>query len=136
MYIGKLKVRKLLFNKLVNIRGANMANKVAEVNLEHGMPTVNAALLKMTNSLNTYKRQGYKAVIVIHGYGSSGVGGSIKTAVIKCLGDNSMRGIVRVYVSGEQWFNRKREMLDLCKDLGNYENKIAGNNGVTVVALR
>ena len=113
-----------------------MSNKVAEVNLEYGMPTVDAALIKMRNSLTTYKMQGYKAVILIHGYGASGVGGSIKTAVIRGLGENSMRGLVRDYVCGDQWFNRKREMLDMCKDLGNFERKIASNNGVTVVLLR
>jgi len=113
-----------------------MLNKVAEVNLEYGMPTVDAALLKMRNSLTTYKRQGYKAVILIHGYGASGVGGSIKSAVIRSLGENSMRGIVRAYVGGEQWFDRRREIIDICKDLGNFERKIASNNGVTVVLLR
>ncbi|HEY5561773.1 MAG TPA: hypothetical protein VIK72_08480 [Clostridiaceae bacterium] len=113
-----------------------MSNKVAEVNLEYGMPTVDTALIKMKNSLITYKMQGYKAVILIHGYGASGVGGSIKTAVIRCLRENSMRGIVRVYVGGDQWFNRKREILDICKDLKNFERKIASNNGVTVVLLK
>jgi len=113
-----------------------MSNKVAEVNLEYGMPTVDAALVKMRNSLTTYKRQGYKAVILIHGYGASGVGGSIKIAVIRSLEENSMRGIVRAYVGGEHWFNRKKEMLEVCKDLGNFERKIANNNGVTVVLLR
>lgn len=43
--------------------------------------------------------------------GASGVGGSIKAAVIKCLGENTLRGIVRAYVGGEQWFNRKREII-------------------------
>lgn len=110
--------------------------KVVEVNIEYGMPTVDTALQKVKNSLATLKRIGCKAVIVIHGYGSSGVGGSIKTAVIKCLGDNSMRGIVKLFVSGEQWYGKKREMLAICKDLQNYECRIANNEGVTVVILR
>ena len=113
-----------------------MNNKVAEINLEYGMPTVDMALQKMKSALTTYKGQGYKAVIVIHGYGSSGVGGSIKTAVTRCLAENSMRGIVRIHVSGEQWFNRKREALDICKSLESYERRIASNSGVTVVILR
>lgn len=113
-----------------------MSNKVAEVNLEIGMPTVEAALQKMRNSLTTFKRQGYIAVILIHGYGASGVGGSIKTAVASLLGESSMSGIIRTYVTGEQWYYRKREALEICKDLKNYERKIAGNNGITVVLLR
>jgi DNA-nicking Smr family endonuclease len=69
--------------------------------LEYNMPTVEVALQKMKNVLTTNKGLGCKAVILIHGYGSSGVGGSIKAAVTRCLSDNSMRGIVRAYVGGE-----------------------------------
>lgn len=113
-----------------------MRNKVAEVNLEYGMPGIDSALQNMKNALTTYKGQGLKAVILIHGYGSSGVGGGIKTAVTRCLGENSMRGIVRTYVGGEDWLNRKREILSMCKDLESYERRIANNNGITVVILR
>jgi hypothetical protein len=110
--------------------------KIAEVNLENGMPTVEEALTRMRNALNTFKRMGYKSVILIHGYGSSGVGGSIKAAVLKCLGDNSMRGIVRTFAGGEQWHYRKKELLSVCRDLAGSERKIAGNYGVTVVLLK
>ena len=68
-------------------------NKVAELNLEYDSPTIAEALLKMKNALMTYKGQGYKAVIVIHGYGSTGVGGGIKVAVRKCLGENASRDV-------------------------------------------
>lgn len=110
--------------------------KVVEVNLEYGMPTVDVALQRMKNSLTTHKRQGGKAVILIHGYGASGVGGSIKNAVKKCLSENSMRGIVKIYVGGEHWLDRKKEILAMCKSLENYEQSIANNDGVTVVILR
>ena len=111
-------------------------SKVAELNLECGNPTVTTAISNMKNALTTYKRQGYKAIILIHGYGSTGVGGSIKVAVTKCLCDDSMCGIVRSFVGGEQWYNRRREMLGVCKGLEDYERRILGNNGVTVVILR
>ena len=111
-------------------------NKVAELNLECGNPTVITAISKMKNALTTYKRQGYKAITLIHGYGSTGVGGSIKVAVTKCLCENSMCGIVRSHVGGEQWFNRKREMMGFCKGLESYGRRILGNEGITVVILR
>ena len=56
-------------------------NKVVELNLENGSPTIQAALQKLKNALSTYKGQGFKVVILIHGYGSTGVGGGIRTAV-------------------------------------------------------
>ena len=113
-----------------------MQSKVVEFNLEYDMPTVDVALQKLKNALTTYKGLGCKAVIIIHGYGASGVGGSIKAAVPRCLNDNSMRGIVRAYVGGGQWYNRKREILAMCKTLENYERRIANNEGVTVVILK
>lgn len=135
MYIA---VNDLIRNNIYSLlmKGGNMKNKVAEVNLEYGMPGIDIALQNMKNALTTYKGQGFKVVILIHGYGSTGVGGGIKTAVVKCLGENSMRGIVRTYVGGEQWVNRKKEMLSICKDLESYERRIANNYGITVVVLR
>ena len=111
-------------------------NKVAQVNLEYGSPTVAEALQKMKNALTTFKGQGYKAVIIIHGYGSTGVGGAIKAAVRKCLGESAMRGIVRMFVGGEDWTNNKRTAIAFCKMLENYERDICSNFGVTVVVLR
>lgn len=113
-----------------------MRNKVAQVNLEYGMPSSDIAVKNMKNALISYKRQDYKAVILIHGYGSSGVGGKIKASVHRSLEDSSMRGIVRTYVNCEQWFSRKKEILSLCKDLENYQHTLADNPGITVVILR
>jgi hypothetical protein len=113
-----------------------MYPKVIELNLEYGSPTVEIALQKMKNALTTYKSQGVKAVYIIHGYGSTGVGGGIKTGVRKVLSDSSMQGIVRTFCGGEEWINKKREILSVCKVLENYERKISANNGITVVVLK
>lgn len=125
-------VKMILMKKL----GDDMQNKVIEVNLEYGRPTVEQAIQNLKNMLTTYRSQGYKAAILIHGYGSTGVGGSIKPAVIRCLGENSMRGIVRAFASGEAWYTKKREFLGMCKGLENYERRISSNEGVTVVILK
>lgn len=113
-----------------------MYKNILEVNLESGLPTVEAAVQKLKNALISHKRQGHKAVIVIHGYGSSGAGGSIKPAVLRCLGESSMRGIVRAYAGGDEWAARKREMTGMCKALENCDGRVANNPGVTVVILR
>ncbi len=113
-----------------------MSNKVIEVNLEYGMPTVEAAIMKVKSSLSTYRSLGYKAVILIHGYGSSGVGGNIKAAVLKLLKDNSIQGIVRAYAGGDEWTDQRSNMLTTCGALKDYERRIAGNAGVTAVVLK
>lgn len=110
--------------------------KVREINLEYGSPTVDAAVRNMVNQLVTCKGQGCRAVILVHGYGSSGIGGGIKTAVRNKLREPSMSGIVRTFCGGERWFEKKKELVDACRPLSDYQRRIDGNPGVTVVILK
>ena len=110
--------------------------KVKEINLEFGSPTVDTAVRNMVSQLGTCKGQGYKAVILVHGYGSSGTGGGIKIAVRSKLRESSLSGIVRSYCGGEHWYENKKELLGLCQSLSDYQRKIDGNQGVTVVILK
>jgi len=110
--------------------------KVKEINLEYGSPTVDAAVRNMVSQLGTCKGQGYKAVILVHGYGSSGVGGGIKAAVRSKLRESSLSGIVRCYCGGEHWFEKKKDLLALCQSLTEHQRKIDGNQGVTVILLK
>lgn len=112
------------------------AIKVKEINLERGYPTAELAIREMINHLGTYKRQGYRALVFIHGYGSTGSGGKIKMAVKSKLKDSSLRGIVQDFCGGEHWMDRKKEMLAHCEQLRQFEPDISGNFGVTVVLLK
>lgn len=112
------------------------ALKVREVNLERGMPTVEAALRTMVDQLGTCKRTGYRAVILVHGYGSSGVGGKIKAAVLAALREPRLAGLVREVCPGESWADRKKALLSVCPQLRDFEARIDGNPGVTVVLLK
>ncbi|NLT47412.1 MAG: hypothetical protein GXX92_03265 [Clostridiales bacterium] len=110
--------------------------KVKEVNLEHGYPTADVAVRNMVDHLGTCKWQGVRSVVLIHGYGSSGVGGSIKMAVQRKLKEPSMVGLIRMTCPGEDWMDRKKIMLNSCPGLKDYESRISGNYGVTVVILK
>lgn len=110
--------------------------KVKEVNLERGSPTTDVAVRNMVNQLSTCKAQGYRAVVLIHGYGSTGVGGAIKVSVRGKLREASLSGIVRGYCGGEDWINRKSEMITVCSQLKDFHSRIDGNRGVTVVLLK
>ncbi|WP_037372838.1 hypothetical protein [Anaerovorax odorimutans] len=110
--------------------------KVKEVNLEYGNPATNVAVMNMVNKLTTCKAKGYKAVVLIHGYGSSGIGGSIKVEVRNKLKERSLSGLVRSYCGGEDWLNKKRQMIDVCPQLKDFNSRIDGNKGVTVVLLK
>lgn len=110
--------------------------KVKEINLEYGNPTVEVALRNMVNQLSTAKGGGYKAVILVHGYGSSGVGGAIKKAVRLKLKERSLCGVVRDFVGGEDWANQKKNFCDQCNQLKEFSSYVKGNQGLTVVTLR
>ena len=112
------------------------AVKVKEINIERGNPTVETALRNMVNELSTAKGAGFKAAIVIHGYGSTGTGGAIKEAVKKKLTERSLSGIVRDFAGGEDWFSRKREFAGICTQLKDFNTYISGNSGITVVLLK
>ncbi len=112
------------------------AIKVKEVNLEQGYPTADIAVRTMIDQLGTCKRQGIRSVVLIHGYGSSGAGGKIKSAVQKKLVEPSMAGLIRRACPGEDWVNCKSIMLNACPGLRDYESRISGNYGVTVIILK
>lgn len=110
--------------------------KVREINLEYGSPTVDVAVRNMISQLGTCKGQGCKAVILVHGYGSSGIGGGIKRAIRGKLREPSLSGVVRSYCGGEHWYEKKKELLSLCQSLSDYQKRVEGNPGVTVVILK
>lgn len=110
--------------------------KVKEINLERGNPTVPQAISRLVNELATAKGGGYKSVILIHGYGSTGTGGAIKPAVISKLKEPMLAGMVKNFVNGGNWDQHKGEFLRECSQLKEYENRIQQNLGVTVVLLK
>ncbi len=112
------------------------AVKVKEINLERGKPTVDVALRKLVDELATAKRMGFRALIVVHGYGSSGVGGAIKAALKGKLKEGSLRGIIRAFVGGEEWINCKSSFIEVCPQLKDFNNYVEGNRGLTVILLK
>jgi DNA-nicking Smr family endonuclease len=48
------------------------------INLEHGRPKVESAMMKLRLELATLRRIGVRTVKIIHGYGSTGNGGAIR----------------------------------------------------------
>ena len=78
--------------------------RVYEVlNLEAGMPSGDAAVKKAEVYLTGAKARGIKAVKLIHGWGSSGNGGHIRTLLREKL---SVMSCVKCFVCGEEfsWF--------------------------------
>jgi hypothetical protein len=71
------------------------------LNLEAGGPTAEEALERLTVYVRGASEAGIRALIVIHGYGSSGAGGKIKWLVRDALENNFFSGRVDEYYFGE-----------------------------------
>lgn len=111
---------------------------VREVNIKEKMPTVEEARKRLHNELILAKRMGLCALKIIHGYGSSGTGGALRSALRQTLAQRLKDGKIRAFVPGEAWgiFDAdSREMLDACPELSGDSDLGRGNNGITVILL-
>ena len=100
-------------NKRKSLR-ASAAIKV--VNLEEGLPSTGEALAKLSRETGIAKKERAFALKLIHGYGSSGIGGDIRIAVQKRLREMRERGEIRDYVFGEDWSIANEIAWNLTKD--------------------
>lgn len=108
------------------------------INLEDGMPTVEKARLRMQYELQAARRDGYKAVKLIHGYGSTGAGGALRTELQKDLRRAIRNGTVQAFVPGENWRVSDEVTWDLLKRFPEWKKDSdlgRGNRGISVVVL-
>lgn len=108
------------------------------VNLEDGRPTVNVGLLRMDRALAAARAEGVPLLKLIHGYGSSGVGGRLREEVWKALDRLQRNGSIAAFIPGEDfrlshetsWALVKRDKaIREDRDFGR------GNRGITIVIL-
>ena len=115
-----------------------MANTVHIIDLEAGYPARDEALRKLEAAIVRGRKDGVRVLKIIHGYGSSGIGGILRPVVRNYLRQAKERGDIRLFVNGESWSSfdkRSKELLGevvqllLDKDLGR------ANRGITFVLL-
>jgi hypothetical protein len=108
------------------------------VNLEDGMPQVEEARLRMQRELQLARQQRYAAVKLIHGYGSSGVGGSLRIELQKELQRLAGVGVVRSFVAGEDWRISDEKTWELLKRYPEWKKDSdlgKANKGISIVLL-
>ena len=108
------------------------------VNLEDGMPTVEEARLRMQRERQIARQQGYAAVKLIHGYGSSGVGGALRTELQKELHRMAGTGTVRSFIAGEQWRVSDEKTWEILKRFPEWKHDSdlgKNNKGISLVLL-
>ena len=115
-----------------------MVLKMQTVNLEDGLPSVPQALARLTTELRTARAHSTKVLKIIHGYGSTGVGGDLRIAIQSILRQMAARGEIDSCVFGENWRRSDEESWELVKRfpaLKDDHDFGRGNKGITVVAL-
>lgn len=108
------------------------------INIKQDMPTVDEARKRLIEEINRAKREGVKALKIIHGYGSTGAGGRLKDPLRKSLSLRKKEGKIRMFCAGEKWTVHEavaREMIDAVPSLSRDPDLENYNEGVTLVVM-
>jgi hypothetical protein len=115
-----------------------MPERVRILVVKEGLPSVQEARARLNAEIEKARRAGIVAMKVIHGYGSSGVGGKLREAIRRSLQKRRKEGRIRAYVIGEKWTvfeEGARLLLDACPELSKDPDLGGYNEGVTLVLL-
>jgi hypothetical protein len=108
------------------------------INLEDGMPNVEQARLRMQHELQTARKQGYVAVKLIHGYGSSGVGGALRIELQKELARQARSTSIKCFIAGENWRVSDEQTWELLKRYPEWKQDSdlgKTNKGISIVVF-
>ncbi|MDD5766094.1 MAG: zinc-ribbon domain-containing protein [Candidatus Marinimicrobia bacterium] len=109
------------------------------VNLEHDQPLVSQALTKLETAIQNAKRRRVIVLKLIHGYGSHGVGGDIRYAVLQSLVGLRKHEIIADFIPGDEvieQFEKLHIVKKKCPEIKNDPDAAHPNAGVTFVILR
>jgi len=133
---------RALFNECPYCGSKNLptlSTDTIEINIKQGSPHVEEALELLTEQLRKCLDLGIKAIILIHGYGSTGEGGRIKWAIQDALENNRYSDRVDEYFFGENvayGSDAYHALLKRRPGLKRYLKRFKeGNAGMTVLLL-
>lgn len=109
------------------------------INIEKGMPSIDEARKRLIAEIKKARTQNVDHLKIVHGYGSSGVGGSIAPAIRKSLKLRRKEGLVADYVSGENFnaFNEiARTLVTSFPELKKDPDFNRNNPGITIASLK
>ena len=115
-----------------------MLEAVRIINLEANLPTAEEALKLLSEAIDAARKDGVKALKVIHGYVSSGVGGVLRQRVQKSLVNRRNQRKIRACVFGDKWDTFEqvaRDVLEACPELSKDRDLNRGNEGISIVLL-
>jgi len=109
-----------------------------ELNIKAGMPSVDEARGILLENLQSAKAGGIRLLKVIHGHGSTGIGGKLRGALRRSLALRKKEGAIKGFIQGEEWglFNEAaRALCDRFPSLRDDPDYNRENPGITIVEL-
>lgn len=106
--------------------------------LKEGMPSVEQARARLQGEIQTARQSGIKVLKVVHGYGSTGVGGDLRIALQSTLRQMADRHEIRDCIYGENWRKSDERSWELLKQMPELKADVdlgRGNKGMTLVLL-
>jgi hypothetical protein len=108
------------------------------INLEAGMPSLDEARRSLLARMEALRQQGVRVLKVVHGYGSSGSGGTLQAGIRRSLRlrikeKKALRVIPGELFSSDQ--NETRELLKRHPGLRADRDLNRANPGITLVEL-
>ncbi len=108
-------------------------------NVEAGRPTLDEARRLVIDEIKRAKGSGVRVLKVIHGYGSSGKGGTLCIGLRKSFGLRKKEGVIKDFVKGEEFTifsNTVLALLDAVPELRGDPDLGATNEGITIIWLK
>jgi hypothetical protein len=108
-------------------------------NVKSDMPSLDEARRRVIAEIRRARQGGVRVLKIIHGYGSSGVGGTLNIGLRKSFTLRKKEGVIRDFVPGEEFniFNPTvLAMLDEVPELKGDAELSMANEGMTVVWIK
>jgi len=102
------------------------------------MPSVERARARLQTELRSARQSGVKVLKLVHGYGSSGIGGDLRISLQSTLRQMAQQHEISDCIYGENWRTSDERTWDLLKrmpELKNDSDLGKGNKGMTIVVL-
>jgi hypothetical protein len=116
----------------------NVSNSLRIVNLKHDLPTAEEAIRRLNEAIEAARLDGVKVLKIIHGYGSTGVGGVLRQRVQKSLVNRRNQKKIRACVFGENWNSfdpAARQLVQAMPALRKDADFNRRNEGISIVLL-
>lgn len=111
---------------------------IKTVILKDGMPSVEQARARLAGEIHAARQAGIRVLKIVHGYGSTGVGGDLRIALQATLRQMATKHEIRDCIYGENWRKSDERTWELLKHLPELKGDAdlgRGNKGMTIVFL-